>query len=190
MFIYKMKLKSTLISDRYQTHKYLKRFFPDEERLLFSVSESDLVHVKSEIFSRRFIDSHQEIDFDEILFEDLRVNTPMSFNLTCNPTVKKNGKRYGLGTQESVEWLNRKTSDYGFELVGSQVEYSRMVHFRKPNHHIKLLSVQFQGVLIIKNKIDFWVGMRKGIGSAKGFGFGLLLVDLSCSRRYLHGCPP
>ena len=49
-------------------------------------------------------------------------------------------------------------------------------HFRKNNHTGYHAGVQFRGTLEVTDNVQFSQTYRSGIGSAKGFGFGLLLL--------------
>ena len=105
------------------------------------------------------------------------------FQLRANPTKRENvsRKRLPLRTlQEQAEWLNRKAGQAGFAVVEESL---RIIHegrewFRVEKreqagvHH----AVEFEGVLVVTEPVAFQAAFSKGIGSAKGFGFGLLAV--------------
>lgn len=115
------------------------------------------------------------------------------FDLLANPTKKikkevngvftKNGKRVVLTKPEEQQaWLFRKAETAGFMVcnepslaVSPAVNY----HFIKkagqiePGLHV---GVRYSGLLEVKNRELFHKAYFEGIGSAKGFGFGLLLL--------------
>lgn len=128
----------------------------------------------------------------------------LSFRLRANPTKKlkvegrKNGKRAGLVTrEEQIEWLQRKAADEklpsGFRLISvvtliegqtrteapSKVATSAVsggpaiANPRRPMTHV---AVCFEGELEVVDPAAFQRTLCSGIGSAKGFGFGLLSV--------------
>src|SRR5262249_34858221 len=103
------------------------------------------------------------------------------FRLRANPTLKRDGKRLGLRTEEEqVGWLKRKGLAGGFQVCGMQVVREGVAPGCKTDdrggHHLTHLAVRFDGVLEVTEP-DRLVGtLRAGVGSGKGFGFGLLSV--------------
>jgi CRISPR system Cascade subunit CasE len=49
-------------------------------------------------------------------------------------------------------------------------------HFRKKDQSAYHGGVQYRGTLEVTSREDFIKSYQEGIGSAKGFGFGLLLL--------------
>lgn len=118
---------------------------------------------------------------------------------------RKNGARVGLVTEEEqLAWLQRKANDAkqpsGFRLrsvvviaeeqpelrtsrqlknapdedsSGSSVVVATAVKVARKMTH---LAVRFEGVLQVVDPVAFQQTLRCGIGSAKGFGFGLLSI--------------
>lgn len=121
-----------------------------------------------------------------------------AFDLRANPTKalvqrepdgspkrKANGKRASgkrvplLKSEDLKEWIGRKASEAGFRIspvcpleIGPMVES----HFRKRETHGYHGGVQFRGVLEVVDPARFADAYVKGLGSAKAFGFGLLLL--------------
>jgi CRISPR system Cascade subunit CasE len=105
---------------------------------------------------------------------------------------RKRGKRVPLVDPDELRaWLERKGEvrcrdaqtgvdiPGGFRLVSDRpLEISPMVegHFRKKDQSAYHGGVQFRGTLEVTNRDHFIRSYQKGIGSAKGFGFGLLLL--------------
>jgi CRISPR system Cascade subunit CasE len=130
----------------------------------------------------------------------------LRFRLRANPTkkqgastkserlagLKKNGKRVALFHEnDQVAWLLGKGEDGGFTIPGQWREENgvKIPDFRvdvvpegwvqcgKEDHRDgKFLAVRFDGILIVKDPAKFRETLREGIGSAKGFGFGLLSI--------------
>ncbi len=103
------------------------------------------------------------------------------FQLRANPTKRDivSRKRLPLRTtEEQAAWLCRKASQSGFavdeEVLRMTPEGREWFRIEKRSqsgfHH----SVDFEGVLIVTDETPFETAFIKGIGSAKGFGFGLL----------------
>ena len=105
---------------------------------------------------------------------------------------RKRGKRVPLVNQDELrEWLIRKGDTRcrdqksgepvpgGFRIVEERpLEISPMVenYFRKKEHSAYHGGVQFRGVLEVTDRERFIQSYQSGIGSAKGFGFGLMLL--------------
>lgn len=107
---------------------------------------------------------------------------------------RKRGKRIPLVKPDELrDWLFRKGEvrcrdnstgqniSGGFRIVETKekpLEIRPMVesHFRKKEHTAYHGGVQFRGILEVTDKENFIQSYQAGIGSAKGFGFGLLLL--------------
>jgi CRISPR system Cascade subunit CasE len=114
-----------------------------------------------------------------------------SFSLLANPTKKirsnaagertKNGRRVPLTTREDLlDWLQRKADAAGFsfdpettQTVPRGREYFQK---EKPRTHGLHAAVEFRGRLRVLDSAAFRTAVATGIGSAKAFGFGLLVL--------------
>lgn len=113
---------------------------------------------------------------------DLRANaTRKVTKLTPTGTPTKNGRRAVVaGEQELGGWLDRKAGQHGFRVVNSpplQVDPRTDYPFRKGNISGLHVGVRFRGILEVTDSGRFTEAFRAGIGSAKAFGFGLLLLQ-------------
>lgn len=113
-----------------------------------------------------------------------------AFQLCANPTKKFNpkgpdGLRHGQGKrvplrkrEELVAWMLRKAEQGGFEV---EVNKLRTIphgpdRFQKKGQAGTHTAVEFQGVLTVTDAAKFHDTFTRGIGSAKAFGFGLLVI--------------
>jgi CRISPR system Cascade subunit CasE len=105
--------------------------------------------------------------------------------LRANPTIKKqaenkkNGYRLGLLREEDqINWLGNKAAKGGFILISCQANPEGIIHEAQNKNEDKLshYAVRFEGVLQISDPDIFLGTISNGIGSAKGFGFGLLSI--------------
>lgn len=131
--------------------------------------------------SRSFL-SHSRYAFD------LRANptrTPVAKGSDGKPLLRPDGKRaHGrrvlLTKREDIHaWLLRKASDSGFKVLAAPpLEIGPVVecHFRAKDRSGFHGGVQFRGALEVEDREKFIHAYCSGIGSAKGFGFGLLLL--------------
>jgi CRISPR system Cascade subunit CasE len=114
-----------------------------------------------------------------------------TFDLRANPVKclvqrdghgerKRHGKRVPLIRPDELRaWLDRKAQAGGFQIVADKpLEIGPMVksHFRKREQAACHGGVQFRGVLEVTDLSRFRETYHAGVGSAKGFGFGLLLL--------------
>ena len=133
----------------------------------------------------------------------LRGGELLDFTLRANPVVTRDGKRHDvvmdakkalaaggsppsdrpsqaeLVQEHGGAWLERRAEKHGFEVVaGTLRAESHQVHrFQKPSGRtVHVATCDFQGVLRVQAPDLLLTSMASGIGPAKGFGCGLLLV--------------
>jgi CRISPR system Cascade subunit CasE len=82
--------------------------------------------------------------------------------------------------RKGVEWLQKKAEKGGFSIDEKQVRADgyRNNRFYKPNgkHNISFNTIDYTGILTVTDPELFKQALFVGIGPAKGFGCGLLLV--------------
>ena len=109
----------------------------------------------------------------------------LRFRLVANPTVKRDGKRHGLlREEEQLAWLARKGQAGGFALGGGSVVVVPLGdrQSRRPDPQrgvvglVTHVGVRFDGLLTVVDPVRFVQTLETGVGSAKGFGFGLLSI--------------
>ncbi len=104
------------------------------------------------------------------------------FRLRANPTVRisANRKLRALTSREDLDaWLTRKGERCGFALR-SEAEYSacRLERFFRSSDAppVQLNIVEIGGVLAVTDSTAFGEVFRRGIGRARAFGCGMLLL--------------
>ena len=107
----------------------------------------------------------------------------LAFRLRANPTVKrrfneKDHKRVGIYSEEKqIEWLKRKGEQGGFRVLSvrtsNQGTVNGYIRRDEERHKLKLLAVQFDGLLQVTDPNRLRETVRQGIGSGKSLGFGL-----------------
>lgn len=177
------------IADRYALHRTVLSAFPesmpDKERVLFRLETYQRVPVLLvQSLDAPQWDKSPRVMRNGYLLADigLKSYSPMfsqdqrlQFRLTANPTVKRDGKRHALRAQEDQErWLERKAGESGFQLNAVQVR--DVLTIQGQHRKMKWQQVRFDGLLTVTDVEMFSQAIRNGIGSAKGFGFGLLSV--------------
>lgn len=113
-----------------------------------------------------------------------------AFQLCANPTRKvskqradgsltKNGRRVPLNKREElVEWITRKGVQGGFAVDETTLRtFARgREYFNKKSQSGLHSAVEFQGVLTVSDPAKFHETFTRGVGPAKAFGFGLLVI--------------
>jgi len=121
-----------------------------------------------------------------------------AFQLRANPTKKvvnpdktrvvrpdgridrnKNARRVPLRQPaELVAWLERKAAAGGFSVEAKTLRVipEGQDHFNRGRQHGVHASVEFRGTLVVTDPAKFHHAFVTGLGSAKAFGFGLLVI--------------
>lgn len=122
-------------------------------------------------------------------YDRIQNGQALRFRLRANPTVKidtktledgvrRNGRRVPVrGEENQREWLVRKGRECGFalrqliDLRSGSVEL-----YRDRDRNRVFQGVLYDGILVVTDADMFRETLRKGIGPAKAFGFGLMSV--------------
>jgi CRISPR system Cascade subunit CasE len=120
----------------------------------------------------------------------LKAGQRLAFRLRANPTVKKvrrdengqrrNGNRVPLVREdEQLKWLENKLDSAGGSLLSAQISNQsnlrgKLFKEKDKGRRMKFLSVQFEGILEVKEPASLLNTIQAGIGPGKGLGFGLL----------------
>jgi len=106
------------------------------------------------------------------------------FQVRVNPTYRqmshdgKPGKRLALYREEDLRpWFQRKLSAIGCEMLGLELDPPHDECFTKDGKKSKHVTVEARGAMKVVDASLFATGVRTGIGSAKGFGYGLLMLQ-------------
>jgi CRISPR system Cascade subunit CasE len=182
----------------YELHRSLLSAFPDREEggpghvlfrldtdgetggisvLLQSEKEPDWGKLNG---ATGFITEYKSKQFDPEFVQ----GQMLRFRLRANPTrrIKDSGKRQGiLGEEAQTDWLRKKGLQSGFEVIDATVikegfAEDKMTDTNDRKHNLTILSVRFDGLLRVIDPDAFRQTIEQGIGSAKGFGFGLLSI--------------
>ena len=102
-----------------------------------------------------------------------------AFRLLANPTVTRDGKRYGLvGEEAQRAWLGRQAERNGFALQECVVTGAARLAVKQPRsgHRITIDTVRFDGVLTTEDVGKVRDALVQGLGHAKALGLGLLSI--------------
>lgn len=187
------------IANRYQLHRTLLAQFASNTRndigLLYRLEVDDQYEFKPIIL---LVQSQVEPTWDQLqlkglLWQPAEVKTfnvrvddgeQFYFRLLANPTLRRAkgewaGKRVEIRAfADQKAWLERKGYDNGFTILSlNLIDKGKLISQKFENeqkHSIQHQAVLFEGLLEVSNSELIRKAIIQGIGSAKGFGFGLL----------------
>lgn len=101
-----------------------------------------------------------------------------------NPDGTKREKKYGrheaiLKIPELREWFNRKAERCGFRILENpplNISPPTFHGLEAKDHNGTIVGVDFKGALEVTDRKSFKEAFEKGIGRARSFGFGLLVL--------------
>jgi CRISPR system Cascade subunit CasE len=176
--------KALNITDAYSIHRVVYELFPGESRdFLFAEKGGDCRARQILILSERCPETPK---FGEIeskpIFDSFLEHTHYGFEVTLNPTKrdKRTGKTVAIRGRENLhQWFLTKAPSLGFGVQPESLEirHARVQTFYLGNGKVVTHnSASFVGKLEVMDRAKFQNSFRKGIGRAKGFGFGLFQV--------------
>ncbi len=204
MFLSRVEIPWEFSRNPYDLHRQLWRLFPGEEKetrsnneelrqgFLFRIEENPTGRpARLLVQSRRAPEAASGIvlvgtrEFQPQPVASQR----LAFLLTANPVKTitdaqreaKPGKKSEkcrvplIKEEDQREWIARKLVDAG-EIEAVNVLPHAPIYFRKGNRGGKLATVSFDGVLRVSDPARMIELLENGIGHAKAFGCGLLLV--------------
>lgn len=172
--------------DSYAWHRALWKAFPEaaERPFLFRVEEKPsgfLLYLLSQMEPEKPEWGRWE---PKQIAPSFLGHATYRFQLRANPTVKrkregrKNGTRTAIYDPQELEgWFSRKAEAGGFGVEQLQASPPINQPFRKNGKRGNHKRVDFEGVLSVTDREQFKQTFNNGIGSAKAFGFGLLVLQ-------------
>lgn len=180
------------LQDSYAWHQALWKAFPDtkDRNFLYRVESKDggfLLYLLSEAEPAApdwGIWETKKIGESFLNFSTYR------FQLCANPTRRyvndgqgarfEKSKRFVVADPVALnQWIVRKAEQGGFAVEEDSLQISPPLNqpFYKNGKGGNHKRVEFQGILRVTNPEQFKETFNKGIGSAKAFGFGLLVLQ-------------
>ena len=178
----------------YEMHRTLSKAFEEgkeefhKARCLFRLEESPTSEGVGVLVQSRVAPEWQRLtqstDYwlhppqTKVVNLDMPVGSRLAFRLRANPTVCQDGRRNPIKDEDAqLQWLIRKGTAHGFRPGMAQVTHVEVVKFcTAADRSVTMQAVQYDGVLIVVDAQAFSTALEGGIGSGKGFGFGLLSI--------------
>lgn len=204
MYLSRLEIRPEIARNAYEIHRQIWRVFPnqpsevrrnqEEERngFLFQVENHNVTESVPVLVQSRNVptsDSRVHVLASREIHPSPRKNQRLAFVLTANPIktiinnqaeskpAKKRAKcRVPLVREEEQQaWLARKMAEAA-EVEVSTIVSQAPIYFRKGNTTGKIVPVTFSGIVRVKEPNQLVRLLEDGIGPAKTFGCGLLLV--------------
>ncbi len=194
MYLSKVAIDWKVARNPYKLHQALWSLFParpDESRsFLFHVQSNKPGQPASLLMLSRHQptikgESSKVVDGPkDITSLNLTTDQIYQFLLTANPTKVIRDRDDSsrklrvplIREEQQLDWLSRKL-DGAASVEACVARTNAPTYFQKPGHGAgKVVTVTFDGVLRIVNPDELVVKMKDGIGPAKSFGCGLLLL--------------
>lgn len=182
------------LSDAYEMHRTLARAFaPDDETsparflwrlerradyqpssvvLVQSSQPADWSRLDSLVGYTSEILPNKPVDLEALVQPDARYR----FRLLANPTVTREGKRYGLTREEDqLAWIARQGERHGFSVLGCVRGANERLQVRqgRTGNRITVHTALFEGVLEAVAPDRLRQAVLSGLGHGKALGLGL-----------------
>lgn len=184
------------LANPYEVHRTLLRAFPEHlpesERVLYRLEDDPQNSDLLVLVQSQTLPDWAYLETEGLVLREsqvkrfvpkFHVSQVLTFRLLANPTkrLKQSGKRVGLDQKsEQLEWLERKANQGGFHLITALAQQQGVISSSKfqenQQHALRHYGVLYWGELTITDTEIFMQTICQGIGSAKGFGFGMLSV--------------
>ncbi len=174
------------LSDSYAWHKMIWKSFPDHNKekrhFLYRIDDA------GRYFRILMLSAVSPVSTDlgqwnsKSIAPSFLSHDIYRFQVKANPTMRRfsDRRRLGIYSEEKLhQWMMGKAGQNGFTLldqaliIGSPTDET-FVRNRIRGKHV---AVDFQGTLQVTDKTDFKQGFENGIGSAKSFGYGMLMLQ-------------
>jgi CRISPR system Cascade subunit CasE len=102
------------------------------------------------------------------------------------PHGQRASARKDLTQHEGLAWLKRQSAPAGFEFKDSEVAvdgYEPITIRGAGKKALRLSTIEFDGVLTVRDPDLFIDKLARGFGRGKAFGLGLMLVRRASGRR-------
>ena len=204
MYLSRVEVSGRAARNPYDVHRRLWTLFPDQphesRRDALSPRQGFLFRVEERHASgavRALVQSRwAPIAASDVAIVGCREVTPspqsgqtLAFLLTANPVktivdTERESKPEKAGAKcrvpllredEQIQWLTRKLGSAA-EVLSPVARGHAPLHFRKGSQPGKVAQVTFEGLLRVRYAGLLLTHMQNGIGHAKAFGCGLLLV--------------
>ena len=176
--------KALKIIDAYSIHRVVYDLFPGESRDFLFVDKGGDFHARQILI---LSDRSPEIPKygviqSKLIADSFLEHDNYGFEVTLNPTKrdKQTGKTVAIrGRENLLQWLLDKAPSLGFKIQAESLEIRHAGVQTLDLGNGKIVthnSATFVGRMKVTDRAKFQQSFRKGIGRAKGFGFGFFQI--------------
>lgn len=187
LYLSEWQVENSLLRDVYLIHQdlwktfgdsdlherpFLFRIFPERESSVLKILMLSQKEVEGEKKSKTLLLRKKKYD------PRFQQGDLLRFSLRVNPVkrLSKERCRVPLVKENDLqEWLARKMEGFA-SAIDASVNGKHVFHFKKSKLFGKIVAVDFEGYFRVKDLEKLKVVLSSGIGPAKAFGCGLLLV--------------
>ncbi len=175
------------ITDPYSIHRVVYSLFPQKEG---KTRDFLFVDLGGDFFGRNILvlskDFPLTLEHGSLQTKDIPTafleKSLYGFEVLVNPVQRdmQSGKIKPIRGKEPLkEWFCTKAPSYGFTIFSESLSVfdTDILQFKKGDKTITLGKARFKGKLMVSDRELFKKSFEKGIGRAKGFGFGLLQLQ-------------
>ena len=195
MILSKVILAPGNLQNAWEWHRALWSLFPDIERqpnesspFLYRVERVDLAK-GAEVLVQSTLrpierSKNAKVAATRMIEPRPQTHQPLRFLLTANVTKTIRDKDAPdrkirvplIREEEQIQWLGRKLNGAAGKISELKVQPHPPIYFRKGSRPGKIVKVSFEGMLETSDPERLKGILESGIGPAKAFGCGLLLV--------------
>ncbi len=172
------------LNDPYKLHQWIWEALPDDpdaERDFLFRADVKNQRLRILLLSERVPESGDRCEWQTTeVSETFLGHGAYRFQLRANPTFRRasDHRRLALFDETKIrEWFVRKLADAGSEVQDLDVTAPHKLQFQKDRDLGTVSSVDASGILLVRDEAAFRKAFDAGIGPAKGFGFGLLMLQ-------------
>ena len=174
------------LDDPYRLHQWIWDALPDDASakrdFLFRADESHGI-LRILLLSERVPNGDADVTWRKTEVSPTFLSHGVyRFQLRANPTFRRTSDHRRLAIFDETrlrDWFARKFEAAGCEVRDLELSAPRKIQFRKAggSRPGTLCAVDASGSLIVHDETAFRAAFDAGIGPAKGFGFGLLMLQ-------------
>ncbi len=188
MFLSEILLDSKLSRNPYEIHRHLWRLFPgmpeDKRSFLYRVSygkDNDPLRI---LMQSLYEPSPTEsvkgciILRTKVFNPVLKEKDQLHFVLCANPTkqlIKERCRVQLIDDKQVIAWLKNKLKDAA-GVENAEIVDKRNLYFWKDGKAGKIATITYSGQISVNDPESMRAILEQGIGRAKAFGCGLMLV--------------
>lgn len=188
MYLSEILMEAKLARNPYEIHRHLWRLFPDmpedKRSFLYRVSygkdnEPLRILMQSLYEPSAFVDAKGCVILRKKPFNPmLKEKDSLRFILCANPTKRLSKERCRvplIDEDQLIEWLQKKLENAA-SVEHAEIVEKRNLYFRKNGKAGKIVTTMFGGQINVSDPERMRAILENGVGPAKAFGCGLMLV--------------